>query len=197
MKLNKKGMTLIEIIISITLISIIIVFLLSIFITIRNENNSSKVVSDLLINQALITKEIETDFIELRLNAITDCEPINDLKNNYIIHKSVVAGGYKCLKFTFSASSDVGYLLYYTYQIPEETDPVNVVGYRRGTKSTVRKTNQTPSGGTVSYKCTGGVCPVIINLPVYSEDGDDYGIHLSYIYNGNDFSGLISNEYIF
>ncbi|MDD2505316.1 MAG: hypothetical protein PHF21_03480, partial [Bacilli bacterium] len=73
MKANNKGMTIVEIIISVTLVSIVLILLLSVLITVRGEDERGKATSDLLMNQALITKEIENDFINLDLIGIATC----------------------------------------------------------------------------------------------------------------------------
>ena len=61
MKLNKKGMTLVEIIISIALISIVLVFLFSLLVDVKDMNDEASINSDYLINKALILKNIEED----------------------------------------------------------------------------------------------------------------------------------------
>ena len=64
MKLNNKGVSLTEIIISVTLVSLIIVYLLSMLISLRHESNTSKKISTLQTNQALLSNQIHNDFIE-------------------------------------------------------------------------------------------------------------------------------------
>lgn len=61
MKLNNKGITLTEIIISIALISIVLIFLFSLLITVNDINKESDVNSTYLINKSLILKNIEED----------------------------------------------------------------------------------------------------------------------------------------
>ncbi|MFA6777572.1 MAG: hypothetical protein WCR80_03915, partial [Bacilli bacterium] len=64
---NTKGITIVEIIVSVTLVSIVLILLLSIFITVRNEDERNKISSNLLMNQVLIAREIESDFLDLGL----------------------------------------------------------------------------------------------------------------------------------
>lgn len=83
MKLNKKGMTLVEIIISIALISIVLVFLFSLLVDVKDMNDEASINSDYLINKALILKNIEEDLdkanTELKINT---CE-ISDFYTTY------------------------------------------------------------------------------------------------------------------
>lgn len=82
MKLNKKGMTLVEIIISIALISIVLVFLFSLLVDVKDMNDEASINSDYLINKALILKNIEEDLDETTSLKISTCE-INDFYTTY------------------------------------------------------------------------------------------------------------------
>ena len=89
MKLNNKGITLTEIIISIALISIVLVFLASLLITVNDINNESQVNSTYLINKSLILKNIESDLTNAKELEITECtydsgkQPANAIYSNY------------------------------------------------------------------------------------------------------------------
>ena len=61
MKLNNKGITLIEIIISIVLISIVLIYLFSLLVAVNDINEESDINSTYLVNKALIIKNIEED----------------------------------------------------------------------------------------------------------------------------------------
>lgn len=102
MKLNKKGMTLVEIIISIALISIVLVFLFSLLVDVKDMNDEASINSDYLINKALILKNIEEDLdkanTELKINT---CE-INDFYTTYPTIETINIGDYSY----FQQSSD-------------------------------------------------------------------------------------------
>lgn len=191
MKLNNKGITLIEIIISITLISLVIVFLLSVLITVRHEDKTSKSLSHLKMNQALIIKEINTDFIERELIGIESCEDgtirSKDSVHQYVktLNNSLLTdGGGSCLKLIYNpakGTDNIGYLLAYSYNF-SNTNLVNVSGYRRGINSLIRETESSvATKGTAFVNCDFEMCIVSINLPILAENGDDYGINISYI----------------
>lgn len=133
MKLNKKGITLVEIIISIALISIVLIFLFSLLVDVKDMNDEASINSDYLINKALILKNIEEDLdiatTELNINT---CEIHTfyttypemakvDESNTYfkqddedisIIKKRLAS---ECISFDFG-NSDVAHLGIYYYK---------------------------------------------------------------------------------
>ena len=82
MKLNKKGITLVEIIISIALISIVLIFLFSLLVDVKDMNDEASINSDYLINKALILKNIEEDLDKADSLKLNTCE-INDFYKTY------------------------------------------------------------------------------------------------------------------
>ena len=107
MKLNKKGITLIEIIISIALISIVLIFLFSLFINVKDMNESSKINSTYLINKSLILKDIENDLSNETVQDITigtcsisdiyhkygDSDYFDSINNVYKAHECIMIDG--------------------------------------------------------------------------------------------------------
>ena len=73
MNKKSKGTTLIEIMISILLISIIMVFLFNILVNIKEEYNLSTKRSGDTINRASYTRIIQNDLINLKLIGISNC----------------------------------------------------------------------------------------------------------------------------
>lgn len=212
MKLNNKGVSLTEIIISVTLVSLIIVYLLSMLISLRHESNTSKKISTLQTNQALLSNQIHNDFIERELIGVYTCEDsgTTNRKNDtiqQIIHSTShnfnQQEGTNCLKFKYKIGergSQYGYLVYYNYTHRKDSsgrdEKVDIVGYRRGideedvgnanvivdSKAVFRQTPSKPTSyGEATVKCGSGVCTVHIKLPILAENGDDYGINLSYV----------------
>ena len=102
MKLNKKGMTLVEIIISIALISIVLVFLFSLLVDVKDMNDEASINSDYLINKALILKNIEEDLDKANTKLkINTCE-ISDFYTTYPTIETINGGDYSY----FQQSSD-------------------------------------------------------------------------------------------
>ena len=75
--INKKGMTLVEVIISVTLVSIVTMFIYALFINVQDINDESKTTSSYLINKSLIIKTIEED-----LNSASSLHVTKDGCNN-------------------------------------------------------------------------------------------------------------------
>ena len=90
MKLNKKGITLTEIIISIALISIVLIFLFSLLILVKDINDESEVNSTYLINKSLILKNIENDLRKASSLTLRSCGT-DGIKNNIYSSYGVAA----------------------------------------------------------------------------------------------------------
>ena len=72
--LNKKGMTLLEIVISIALISVVMLFLFSHLNDIQYESKHSSYAKDFLVSRATIIKDVEEDILN---NNITNVMQVN------------------------------------------------------------------------------------------------------------------------
>lgn len=72
--LNKKGMTLLEIVISIALISVVMLFLFSLLNDIQYESKHTSYAKDFLVSRATIIKDVEEDILN---NNITNVMPVN------------------------------------------------------------------------------------------------------------------------
>lgn len=120
--MNKKGMTLVEIIISIALISIVLIFLFSLLVNVRDINSSSEVNTTYLINKALILKNIEEDLSkkENTETTVKKCD-ITNLYSNYgndgdsYFNNNDVNKANECIEFNFGGS-DIARLGIYYYK---------------------------------------------------------------------------------
>ena len=65
--MNKKGVTILELLISISLISVIILLLLKVMLSLNNINNDPTYASSDEINRTTIIKNIESTFIKDKL----------------------------------------------------------------------------------------------------------------------------------
>jgi len=84
MKLNNKGVTLTEIIISIALISIVLIFLASLLVTVNDINKESEVNSTYLIGKSVLIKNIENDLRNASSLTISECaNGVKDIFTNY------------------------------------------------------------------------------------------------------------------
>ena len=111
--MNKKGMTLVEIIISIALISIVLIFLFSLLVNVRDINSSSEVNTTYLINKALNPGEDAFQECYSFKYVIFKSKNLEKVKRmvNYpfgIKDESII----KCEMWTLCHTKDVAVLLY-------------------------------------------------------------------------------------
>lgn len=198
MKLNNKGITLIEIIVSIVLISIVLIFLSTLLIDVKDINDKSDTSSEYLINKALITKIVQEDFIDLKdvnidslevktdkngcINEFYDYDAgdISDNKNKYN----------DCIKFELTKPDDsVEYSYIARYFLKRHN--TYVISYIHG--NDVRKTyylddfarynvkddgNLVNSDLAMNYQSDGNA--FLINIPMLGSDGKDYSTTIVY-----------------
>lgn len=125
MKLNNKGITLVEIIISIALISIVLIFLFSLLVTVNDMNDEAEVNSTYLINKALILKNIEEDLSKEENDEITistctigGTEGFYKSYDTYYDSLDEIYKANECIKIKYKDNS-YGYLGIYYYKNKE------------------------------------------------------------------------------
>ncbi len=204
MKLNKKGITLVEIIISIALISIVLIFLFSLLVDVKDMNDEASINSDYLINKALILKNIEEDLDETTSLKISACE-INDFYTTYNTYKDSLEDKKKaneCIKFIFNGdNSNVAHLGIYYYKNKDSY----VISYIHGnTKATrllpefekynVDENGKIKNAFEIKYSNSNDITNELITgekvlnknifhkieIPIIGSDGKDYSILISY-----------------
>ncbi len=128
----KKGFTILELLISITLISIVLLLLLKIMMSFYYINDSDDYASKDEINRALIIKSVESDFLNYNLNGLKilkennktiidfklDEKKVMEIKENYIIYndekyelESNNAKYDLCVQYTYVDLDDDYYLI--------------------------------------------------------------------------------------
>ena len=207
--MNKKGITLVEIIISIVLISIVLIFLFSLLITVKDINDESEVNSTYLINKSLILKNIESDLSKADSVKLESCD-IDGFYNNYGVESDTGEPyfpqkngandpnftGEKCLKFVYG-TDDYAYLgIYYyktkkSYVISYIHDDVKATRLLPDFEKSVYNINSLKDSPPTGYKTWtyNGSSTIpsneltnfyVINIPILGIDGKDYGINISY-----------------
>ena len=182
MKLNNKGITLVEIIISVVLISIVLVFLFSLLIQVNNENADNEVKSSYLVNQSTFIKQIEEDFLDYKLVNGANCtysttsgETTKDILRLPRLKESKI----KCIKFSFDPSSKYTYAYLFLYK---RNDDKYILSYYRGDfKQSVELEDfdwDYNSGYATDKKNT--TTHKTYSLPIVGPDYNDYSINLSY-----------------
>lgn len=78
--MNKKGVTILELLISISLISVVILLLLKVMVSLENINNDTTYASSDEIKRTEIIKEIESELLNKKLNGLNILESKNATK---------------------------------------------------------------------------------------------------------------------
>ena len=204
MKLNKKGMTLVEIIISIALISIVLIFLFSLLVDVKDMNDEASINSDYLINKALMLKNIEEDLdkatTKLKINT---CE-IGNFYTTYDTYKNdleVKQKANECISFDFGDSKAYLGIYYYknknsyvisyihgntkaTRLLPE-FEKYNVKDGKIKDEFKIKYSNSDNTTDTTNVPITGEMrlgnnIFHKIEIPIIGSDGKDYSILISY-----------------
>ncbi len=136
---NSKGMTIVEVLVSVIIISLIMGVLFTLLLQVQKINSDSSKRSSVMLAQNVITKAIERDMIEIGVKAISSCEFDQfGFGPNVIDFKEDEDGNrqynYECLRIEYNQSydiSDVGYLMIYK-QSSTQDNPAWVMRYGRG-----------------------------------------------------------------
>lgn len=209
MKLNNKGITLVEIIISVALISIVLIFLFSLLIQVNNENADNEIKSSYLVTQSTFIKQIEEDFIEYKFQNGYECSSIDSLTSETdsstlhlsriltgtaVIQKAGTKGNVKCLRFEFDPDSEYTYAYLFIYKREDVTtatsgDYQTILSYYRGDfKQSVEledfdwdEDNYDQTDTKYNANCKSDYNGFkSCTLPIIGPDSNDYSINLSY-----------------
>lgn len=87
--MNKKGMTLVEVIISVGLISIVMLFLFNLLVDIEHESRHASYLKENQINRATIIKTVQEDLMNNKLNnvemtKVSDSTTVNFIFDNFV-----------------------------------------------------------------------------------------------------------------
>lgn len=117
MKKYNRGVTIVEILLSVCIIGIVLLLLFGMLLQVRNEDKNNNIQSNFIINQSTFIKTIEEDMTNYGVKAISNC----DLSDVNINNGTVATGSeedYKCLRIEYGADylkDNVGYLIIYKY----------------------------------------------------------------------------------
>ncbi len=185
--MNNKGITLIEIIISVSLISLVLVLLFSLLIQVKDINGESTINSSYLINKALVIKNVEDDIsvnydgIEKNIEIKKCC--VKDFLSDYVKKEGDVDF---CISFTFN-EGDTGYLAMYRYSnnagIYEDYKDQYLISYiHNEVLGTRLMTNYRPTlvRNVYNFNESASHDAFVLNIPIIGPDGKDYSINIPY-----------------
>lgn len=183
--MNKKGFTLVEIIVSISLVSVVMIFLFQIITTIKNIYDKQSNRNDTKITVAVITREVERDLSSFGLAEVP--AKTCDTTNNNIVPST--AENVKCVKLIYNNDNvkfNEGYVVYY------ENNGKYFLGYKRGKGNiietqTVREINVAPEDDVfldIKYKNANDIYSLKLNIPI-RDNNDMYDLVINYIDSEN------------
>ena len=178
MKKSNKGITIVELVVSISILSIVVLFLFQLILSLKEVYTSSGVKTEMLNKQAIINREINEDLINKQLELARSCSSSADVIN--CISFYFKDGTSKRLEFIKKTDNTPAYLIYGDYK----TELVSGSDYNFDTKNyNIKATTMTDVTDLTNDSI------LSINVPIMHPDiKDDYGIHLVYQYNSNNTS---------
>ena len=114
MKKSNKGITIVELVVSISILSIVVLFLFQLILSLKEVYTSSGVKTEMLNKQAIINREINEDLINKQLELARSCSSSADVIN--CISFYFKDGTSKRLEFIKKTDNTPAYLIYGDYK---------------------------------------------------------------------------------
>ena len=125
-----KGMSIVEILISICIIAIVLALLFTLLIQVRHEDTDNNIQSNFIINQSTYIKTIEEDIVNYGIKSVENCT----LADANIREDTVAKGqqdNIKCIKIVYAADylkENVGFIFVYNHYRSYDVENGNYVG---------------------------------------------------------------------
>lgn len=166
---NNKGVTLVELVVSMTILIVIVTFLFQMIISLKEIYNSSGIKTELLNKQAIISKMINEDFTEKGIEMALSCSGENDCLSLYFKD-----GTNKILKLEKKTDTSPAYITYGDYKtsLNEGSDFGN---YKINT--TTMYTNSGLTNDSI----------LMLDIPIKNNQlkNEQFGINVVYQYNSS------------
>ena len=184
--MNKKGFTLVEIIVSISLVSVVMIFLFQIITTVKNIYDKQNNKNDIKITVAVITREVERDLSSFGLVGVPT--KTCDMINNNIVPST--ATNVKCIKLIYDGNNvknNEGYIVYY------QNNGKYFLGYKRGKENiietqTVREINVAPKEDVIisTVNSEDNVLSSLKMVVPISKDNKKYDLVINFVDSKDD-----------
>lgn len=191
MKLNNKGMTMTEVMVSIALISIVLIFLMNLFLKVRGLYNQSKIRSDYEILSSAIINAVGSDIDKYGIYSVEYLEKIED-ENGIASEIKFTFDSYRPTKLSERIEKilrveykDVGnqrdYYISYSYQNPDITSEERVTNIIRlaPEDSVVGRKDKLIDFKEASIE---DINLIDIKIPLTDDKGNIYDININGIY---------------
>lgn len=129
-KKYNKGMSIVEILISICIISIVLALLFTLLIQVRHEDTDNNIQSNFIINQSTYIKTIEEDIVNYGIKSVENCT----LADANIREDTVAKGqqdNIKCIKIVYAADylkENIGFIFIYNHYRSYDVENGNYIG---------------------------------------------------------------------
>lgn len=166
MKKNNKGTTIVELVVSVSMLVVIATFLFQIVISLKEVYNSSGIKTELLNKQAVISKMINDDLRNNKLEMALKCNNLNTCLALYFED-----GTFKTLELISKTNETPAYFVYGDYK----TELVSGSNFGSYSISSETLANSTGTNDSIMN----------INIPITHPllRGENYGINIVYQYN--------------
>ncbi len=157
-RLNNKGLTLIELIISVVLISIVMLFMYGVFNDVNNEKNDNSFAKDNQVNRSEIIKVLEDDLLSRSINisSINDFSTDTSLKFD-LYYSDGKKATIEATETTFSYTNADGLLRKWTMKD-------STINYKKANVF-YNKSNTTSADE--------GIYSLLINIEVYTDNDNN------------------------
>lgn len=166
---NNKGVTVVELVVSMTILIVIATFLFQMIISLKEIYNSSGIKTELLNKQAIMSKMINEDFKEKGIEMALRCSDSEDCLSLYFKD-----GTNKTLKLMKKTESEPAYFIYgdYKTELSQGTDFGNY---------NIETTTVFSNSGLTNDSI------LTINIPIKNNllKNQDFGINIVYQYNSS------------
>lgn len=176
--LNKRGISMVEMIVSIALISIVIIFLMNLFLNVRMTYNLSKTASDYEIVVSTITKAVGSDIEKYGLYSIEEGK--NKLTLIYDEYRPTKLSERIEKVLEVTKSEDGRYTISYGYD-KEKTEDMTSDERITNVKRALPDGTTMNNDNFIKYESTliEFESIVDIGIPIYDENGNNYSININ------------------
>ena len=176
---NNKGVTIVELIVSATLLFVILTFLFQIIIMLKEVYSSSGIKTEMLTKQALISKMINDDLSTKKIELASDCS--QDINNRNCLYLYFEDGTQKKLEIIPKTNNTEAAISYGNNEDKYKVELVSGANFGSYHISYTEIANVLGSTNNAILN---------INIPIMhpSLGNDDYGINIVYQYNSNSTS---------
>ncbi len=165
----KKGFTVVELIVSFSLVTVIVIFLFQIVIGLNNLSTNSDLKTELLNVQSLVSNEINKKINNNKITNLTKCGPY-------------------CVEFTYLDNTKDQLIIDYN------NNTVQFENYKtKLPENSYIKNAQISKANAATFQTYINNAILIIDIPIYNDnfENQNFGVKVLYQYNDNEYDFTI------